>query len=62
MITLNEKQVNQLNSVIQELPTKFGYVFIELFKGFAEENAKAREAVDVTKAAPKLSVAEIEAE
>jgi hypothetical protein len=43
MIVLTDKQATVLDSYIKELPTKFGYAFVELFKSFAEENEKAKQ-------------------
>lgn len=39
MLNLTEKQVTQLQSFIEELPTKFGLPLLNMLRGFAAENA-----------------------
>lgn len=50
MIKLNERQVKQLEALLQELPMKYGVPLVNLIRSFGEENLKAEaNATDVQK-------------
>lgn len=57
MLILNDKQAQELNALIGEIPGKYTLIFKALFDKFAQENAQA---ADQTKK-PEVEVAQLEA-
>lgn len=62
MLVLTQKQVEELEGFIQELPGKYCIPTLNLFRKFAQENAEAQKAEAQPEAAVKSNGVEVEAE
>ena len=48
MITLNEKNLAELNNFIQEMPTKYGVPLIQFLNKLIEEQKPSSENLEIT--------------